>query len=160
MRQTNQPKYPPETMLKAQQAIRQWLLINKRAETPQEADGLFREIQSNYENIIEASALYRGYGVIHLVEEEKDNDYQGDSVAVFKSHDQDIYYFSQWGWGSCSGCDALQASYGNYVALQEMVIEYPPTPIGNRSKVVPYLKGELQNNYHTNLVEKLIKKFE
>lgn len=36
-----------------------------------------------------------------------DKDYQGDSRVLFKSGNN--YGHLQFGWGSCSGCDALQA---------------------------------------------------
>jgi hypothetical protein len=35
-----------------------------------------------------------------------DNDYQGDSRVLFKKGDQ--FGYLNFGWGSCSGCDALQ----------------------------------------------------
>ena len=36
-----------------------------------------------------------------------DNDYQGDTRVLYK--DGDRYGHLCFGWGSCSGCDALQA---------------------------------------------------
>lgn len=36
-----------------------------------------------------------------------DDDWQGDSRVLYK--DGDRYGYLQFGWGSCSGCDALQA---------------------------------------------------
>lgn len=36
-----------------------------------------------------------------------DNDYQGDTRVVYYKDGQ--YGFLNFGWGSCSGCDALQA---------------------------------------------------
>lgn len=36
-----------------------------------------------------------------------DSDYQGDSRLIFRNGDQ--YGLLIFGWGSCSGCDALQA---------------------------------------------------
>jgi hypothetical protein len=40
-----------------------------------------------------------------------DNDYQGDSFYLLKKGRQ--YGILVFGWGSCSGCDALEASYGD-----------------------------------------------
>ena len=37
----------------------------------------------------------------------EDNDYQGDTRVVYEKDGQ--YGFLNFGWGSCSGCDALQA---------------------------------------------------
>lgn len=36
-----------------------------------------------------------------------ENDYQGDTIALLKKGN--TYGILQFGWGSCSGCDALQA---------------------------------------------------
>lgn len=36
-----------------------------------------------------------------------ENGYQGDTWVLFKNNDK--YGYIQFGWGSCSGCDALQA---------------------------------------------------
>ena len=36
-----------------------------------------------------------------------DDDWQGDSRVLYK--DGDRYGYLQFGWGSCSGCDSLQA---------------------------------------------------
>lgn len=36
-----------------------------------------------------------------------DNDYQGDSFLIYRNNSQ--YGLLIFGWGSCSGCDALQA---------------------------------------------------
>lgn len=36
-----------------------------------------------------------------------DNDYQGDSYLIYKK--ENSYGYLRFGWGSCSGCDALQA---------------------------------------------------
>lgn len=45
----------------------------------------------DYENILQADV----------------GDWQGDTLVLFK--DGDRYGFLTFGWGSCSGCDALQA---------------------------------------------------
>jgi hypothetical protein len=38
-----------------------------------------------------------------------DHDYQGDSRVLFHDKDTDQYGYLIFGWGSCSGCDALQS---------------------------------------------------
>lgn len=40
--------------------------------------------------------------------EASDHDYQGDTFALVRGGDGRVGYV-QFGWGSCSGCDALQA---------------------------------------------------
>lgn len=41
-----------------------------------------------------------------MICEAHDDDYQGSSLHIFKNGDE--YGFLTFGWGSCSGCDALQ----------------------------------------------------
>lgn len=48
---------------------------------------------------------------VEVVFDEHDNDYQGDSYYLLK--DGDKYGILVFGWGSCSGCDALEACYGD-----------------------------------------------
>jgi len=47
-----------------------------------------------------------------------DKDYHGDSFYLLKK--QDKYGYLSLSWGSCSGCDALQAC-NNYDELQQLV---------------------------------------
>lgn len=42
----------------------------------------------------------------NIVLEESDDDYQGDTFVLLKV--SSYYGFLRFGWGSCSGCDALQ----------------------------------------------------
>lgn len=61
------------------------------------------------------------------------DDYQGDSIAlVFKD---DKYAILNWGWGSCSGCDALEASRG----IEEELCEL----FHNLNSLVWYSKSEM-----------------
>ncbi len=54
---------------------------------------------SNYGPLLESF----GYEILVQVD---DADYQGDSRLLYKNGDQ--YGILVFGWGSCSGCDALQ----------------------------------------------------
>jgi hypothetical protein len=47
-----------------------------------------------------------------------DNDYQGDSRVLYQKDDK--YGFLIFGWGSCSGCDALQACE-NINQIQDLI---------------------------------------
>ena len=42
-----------------------------------------------------------------IILQESDDDYQGSTWALYQ--DNDRIGFLRFGWGSCSGCDALQA---------------------------------------------------
>jgi hypothetical protein len=55
---------------------------------------------SDYDPLLESM----GYEILLQIDDE---DYQGDSRLLFKNGDQ--YGLLIFGWGSCSGCDALQA---------------------------------------------------
>jgi len=56
----------------------------------------------NYEKIIDA------WGYKELVNVSSE-DYQGDTHVILHDTDTDKYGYLTFGWGSCSGCDALQA---------------------------------------------------
>jgi hypothetical protein len=77
--------------------------------------------ESGYFNVCNYNPLLNslGYEVILKVDDE---DYQGDSRVLFKQ-DNKIGYL-QFGWGSCSGCDALQAceSYEQIDELRSEVL--------------------------------------
>ncbi len=47
---------------------------------------------------------------VEVLIEVSDDDYQGDTRALVK--DGNRYGVLTFGWGSCSGCDALQAAWG------------------------------------------------
>lgn len=49
-----------------------------------------------------------------------DDDYQGDSRVLYKDNGKIGYL--EFGWGSCSGCDSLQACE-NYDEIQELMDE-------------------------------------
>jgi hypothetical protein len=55
-----------------------------------------------------------------IVVQVDDNDYQGDSRVLYK--DKKRYGWLQFGWGSCSGCDALQAC-SSIDEIQELMDE-------------------------------------
>jgi hypothetical protein len=49
-----------------------------------------------------------------------DDDWSGDTRALL--HKDGRYGFLNFGWGSCSGCDALRACY-NYEQIDELINE-------------------------------------
>ena len=58
------------------------------------------------DNYYHYDGLLESFGYEKLLQVD-DNDYQGDSRLLYR--DGDRYGFLSFGWGSCSGCDALQA---------------------------------------------------
>lgn len=65
-------------------------------------------------------------------------DYQGDSWVLFR--DGDSFGYLQFGWGSCSGCDALQAC-GSYEELEELRRQLAASiRWGTREELVAYLR--------------------
>lgn len=59
----------------------------------------------HYDNVYEYDPMLAEFGEILL--QVDDNDYTGDSRVLYQ--DGTRYGYLQFGWGSCSGCDALQA---------------------------------------------------
>lgn len=70
----------------------------------------------NYQPMLESL----GYEI--LIQED-DNDYQGDSYLLLR--DGERYGYLTFGWGSCSGCDSLQAcnSYREVAELRSEIHE-------------------------------------
>lgn len=66
------------------------------------SDGMYN-YYSDYQPILEE------FGSIII--QVDDEDYQGDSRVLYKSDNR--YGYLNFGWGSCSGCDALQACNNN-----------------------------------------------
>lgn len=61
--------------------------------------------------------LIDSFGVTVLVVDE-DCDYQGDSRYLLKKGRQ--FGILEFGWGSCSGCDALEACSGNVAGMTKL----------------------------------------
>lgn len=55
---------------------------------------------------------------VRVLLEEHDDDYQGDSYYLLKKGRE--YGILVFGWGSCSGCDALEACYGDRKEATEL----------------------------------------
>jgi len=74
-----------------------------------------------------------GYPILLRVD---DSDYQGDSRVLFRNVEQ--YGWLQFGWGSCSGCDALQAcnSYEDIEKLRETL--HGQIKWGTREELLKY----------------------
>jgi len=70
----------------------------------------------SYEDLLES------YGHKILIKVDQD-DYQGDSMVLFYNEKIDTnqkYGFMVYGWGSCSGCDALEGCDSNYKEVQDL----------------------------------------
>ncbi len=70
---------------------------------------------SGYEDLIAAF----GMTVLHTVELGR---YSGDTLVFFHHTYDDLYAFLTFGWGSCPGCDALQAC-GSYQDTYDLYLE-------------------------------------
>lgn len=66
---------------------------------------------SRYDEII------KPWGLTVLHEWDQD-DYQGSSVVIFQKGRR--YGFLEYSWGSCSGCDSLEAACGDKGAIAEL----------------------------------------
>lgn len=70
----------------------------KEAFGPTDKDYYYRS--EDYQDLI-------GLFCDEIVIEASDNDYQGDTYAILRRGTE--YGYLEFGWGSCSGCDALEA---------------------------------------------------
>jgi hypothetical protein len=62
------------------------------------------EIYDNSWGLWDYQPMLNEFGNILLQKDERD--YQGDSFLIYEKDDK--YGYLTFGWGSCSGCDALQ----------------------------------------------------
>lgn len=95
--------------------------IEEEIETPltskdSEARRLYPEKESVWFCISNYQPILDSFGEI-LVQVD-DDDYQGDSRILYKKDNQ--YGYLIFGWGSCSGCDALQAC-SNYAEVDKLI---------------------------------------
>ena len=92
-----------------------------------------------YEDIIRAAIELR-YGVVaDIVVKEDEGSYQGSTLIICEDGKQRYYYYL-YGWGSCSGCDVLQASEGKEEAL---ISDYTPVQLKDARSTIEYMIKEL-----------------
>jgi hypothetical protein len=92
------------------------------------------------------------YEILTWVEE---NGYQGDTIAVIKDKKTGQFYYCNFGWGSCSGCDTLEGEHGTEEnVIRELQNDIVPVPID----IIQYVKNELQNSWKKELVSETLDK--
>ena len=79
---------------------------------------LYSKEESNYFTVCDYQPIVDSFGTVLI--QEDDDDYQGDSRILLESEGR--YGLLIFGWGSCSGCDALQ-SCGNYDEVDKLIDE-------------------------------------
>ena len=82
------------------------------------ARSIFPDARENGCDFYDYDPIIRGLGDV-LVQVE-DDDYSGDTRVLLKNDDR--YGFLVIGWGSCSGCDALQ-SCNTFAEVDELINE-------------------------------------
>lgn len=108
-----------------------------------------------YEHVILASVEYHYNKNMIILIHEIEGDYQGDGIIIGVDDDLTFYY-CMYGFGSCSGCDALEACGGKE---EELVIEMSCIPL-QADKVLNYLNNELKNtSWQKELVQNVIDKW-
>lgn len=96
---------------------------------------------------------YHYFDSIETVVRTDEGSYQGDSIILLKRWNE--YYIANWGWGSCSGCDALEASNDNADSLAELVLDYQSsiTPkLDSEEAVLVYIEKEKVNSYNKEML--------
>lgn len=71
-----------------------------------------------FDSICEYQPILEQFGQILL--QVSDQDYQGDSRVLYRDFASSKVGWLQFGWGSCSGCDALQAC-DSYVEVDSLI---------------------------------------
>lgn len=104
--------------------------------------------------------LLGSYGYEIVVKEDEDG-YQGDSLVLFRKEGR--YGFLCFGWGSCSGCDALQAC-GSIEDVEDLRKElHRSITWGNAAESLKYVKehdwqGDACYSSDKDMVKKFVKK--
>lgn len=121
--------------------------------------GLGSEYDDYKSCVVTALNVYYEEEYPEMILEHSDDDYQGDTVGLVKGSKylgagQPQYYYYNFGWGSCSGCDLLEDS-GPIETIQSLHSSIIPIPIDTIS-ITQYIENEILNAYQKNLVEMLL----
>lgn len=116
-------------------------MIDAKKLYPQEESDWFSS-PSDYTPILDAIGT-----VILRVD---DDDYQGDTRVLF-SRGRREFGFLSFGWGSCSGCDALQAC-DSFDAIQKVVDGMEKETVwGNAEAIAKHIKSRIEaNTYYSS----------
>ena len=117
----------------------------------------------DYEECIRAAVLLRYKRIMDIIIQENDNDYQGDSILIGKDG-YGQYYYCEWGWGSCSGCDMMQAESDNDTeenVVIQMLHSIVPIPHDDKKpynvdQVLEYLEKQKSTEYRSDLIDSVI----
>ena len=77
-----------------------------------------KELYPNNNYFSDYDLMLREFGTI-LIQVDEDG-YSGDSWVLYKDKNSSRLGYLNFGWGSCSGCDALQAC-SSYEEVQELM---------------------------------------
>ena len=87
-----------------------------------------------YEDLLESFGL-------EVIKSEMVGNYQGDYLTLFK--DEDRYGYLVFGYGSCSGCDALEAIDDDYKQVKELRDGlFESIKWGTAAELVEYLESD------------------
>lgn len=123
--------------------------------SPASEVGISRRFKTLDKDLYGYNQLIDSFGYEILVEE-SDDDYQGDTLLLFKHGDN--FGYLNFGWGSCSGCDAYEAVQGD--VAEEMALRdslWEGIRWGSREEMIEFLK---KHDWKGDYVgEDLVKKF-
>ena len=121
-------------------------------------DKIIKNYLNSYESIMKTALCIREDWFypenIEIVAKYDEGSYQGDSMALLKRWKE--YYVANWGWGSCSGCDALEASNDDSNKLVDLVLDYQSSvspKLENKMDILEWISKERQNTYNRELLD-------
>ncbi len=87
-------------------------------------------------------------------------DYEGDTFGLVQSGHYEngqpkTYYYFNYGWGSCSGCDMLEGS-GPIETIKSLRRSIVPIP----GSITEYLKKEITSTWDKQALNELLEKWE
>ncbi len=112
-----------------------------------------------YSDCVKTALAYHYDDIPTVYLEESDDGYQGSTFGIIrgkvKEGKQQWYYFN-FGWGSCSGCDSLQGD-GPIETIKGLKNDIIPIPEGKT--ITEYIENEINNSWSKRTIEKLLDKW-
>lgn len=90
-----------------------------------------------------------------IIIQEDEQDYSGDSYILYKKND--LYGYLNFGWGSCSGCDALQACTSPEEVLSLAQELENDIFWGTLPEVKEYVNSRISDYYYNDTTFKIFK---
>ena len=120
----------------------------------------------SYESgLLVAAYIYYGLKSPQIIVNVEEGDYQGsnygvlyDSTGWIPNSSRKRFFYFNFGWGSCSGCDLLEGG-GILEVVESFHNSLVPIPT-DKISVTQYLKNEMNNGYDKSAQAEVVEEWE